>query len=84
MDHARAAVLRVAESIVQQTIYLDSPRKREWADGGKLIHALYGMVSQLYATYDGEEVQSARVSLVLDGVKYQVSGRGDVVVGGKI
>ena len=85
-DRARRAVLRVAEGVIQQTVDT-SWAVIEWGDGGKLIDALYGLVDQLHATYEGDELLTATASVVLDGFKCQVNGRGDVIlarVGGTV
>ena len=51
-NDARKAVLRIAQSTVQQTIYADG--RQEFSDGGKLLNVLYDFVDAIYAHYDSE------------------------------
>lgn len=45
---ARKAVLRIAQSTIQQTIYADG--RQEFSDGGKLLAQLYGLINEIYHT----------------------------------
>ena len=49
---ARKAVLRIAQSTVQQTIYADG--RQEFSDGGKLLKASYDFVDAIYAHYPSD------------------------------